>query len=157
MKEKKLTLLMVAAVLVLSGCAGSASHKIVTAHELTDDSLNCEQIKIEIAKAQEVIDEVYKDKDDVSGKDVIDGILYFPFNLVAKSQNYNKALEAADRRIERLDDLKKEKKCSSSKKIAQIKSRSISEEIQQLSSLYKSGMLTEEEFIAGKQKLLGSN
>ena len=97
--------------LLLGGCAGSANHKIVTAYEAKDVELSCSDIDSEINKAQEVIDEVNKDKSDVSGADVVDAVLWFPFNLIAKSANYNKALEAADKRIARLSELRKEKGC----------------------------------------------
>ena len=98
--------------LLFVGCAGSASHKVVTANQADDPSLTCHEIDNEIRKAQSIIDEVNKDKEDLSGKDVVDGILWFPFNLIAKHENYSSALEAADRRIEKLNGIKKEKQCS---------------------------------------------
>jgi len=97
--------------MVISGCAGSANHKIMTSYEASDTELSCSEIDAEVNKAQDVIDAVNKDKSDVSGADVIDGILWFPFNLIAKSANYNKALEAADKRMARLTELKREKGC----------------------------------------------
>ena len=96
----------------LTGCAGSADHDVLATHEARDSSLDCEGLKHEIWKAQSVIDAVNKDREDVSGADVIDGVLYFPFNLIAKSSNYEKALEAAGARIERLESLQKERDCS---------------------------------------------
>jgi len=99
------------ALIFVYACAGSASHKVLTAYEQGDADMDCVQLDTEIARAQEVIDTVNVDKSDISGKDVIDGVLWFPFNLIAKSQNYNSALEAADKRIERLSGLKTEKDC----------------------------------------------
>jgi len=98
-------------ILGIYGCAGSANHKVLTSYELSDINLDCPNIDIKMAKAQDVIDTVNQDKDDINGKDVIDGILWFPFNLIAKSSNYNKALEAADGRLERLNGLKGEIGC----------------------------------------------
>ncbi len=97
--------------LTISGCAGSASHKVLSAYEAKDLSLSCQEIEIEMYKAQEVIDAVAKDREDLSGKDMLDGVLWFPFNLIAKSGNYKKATKAAGERIARLDALKKEKDC----------------------------------------------
>lgn len=97
--------------MVISGCAGSANHRIMTSYEASDAELTCSEIDVELNKAQDVIDAVNKDKSDVSGADVIDGILWFPFNLIAKSANYNKALDAADKRMARLTDLQHEKGC----------------------------------------------
>ncbi|MBI2994060.1 MAG: hypothetical protein HYY48_07795 [Gammaproteobacteria bacterium] len=99
------------ALATLCGCAGSATHKVLTSYEENDVNLSCAEIDAEIAKAQDVIDAVNQDKEDISGKDVIDGLLWFPFNLIAKSSNYNTALKAADGRVERLTALKQEKDC----------------------------------------------
>ena len=74
--------------LSLIGCAGSASHDVVSAYQAGDTSLSCGEIDQEIIRAQVVIEEVNEDKSGLSGPDVIDGLLYFPFNLAAKSQNY---------------------------------------------------------------------
>ncbi|MBI2969391.1 MAG: hypothetical protein HYY36_01455 [Gammaproteobacteria bacterium] len=106
------TLISSLMLLIMYGCAGSASHKVLTSYEQNDVNLDCAEIDTEIAKAQDVIDAVNQDKEDISGKDVIDGLLWFPFNLIAKSSNYDKALEAADGRMERLTELKNEKGCS---------------------------------------------
>ena len=97
---------------LISGCAGSASHTVLSEYEAQDSSLSCSQIDIEMYKAQSVIDAVAKDREDMSGKDVLDGVLWFPFNLIAKSGNYKKATEAAGKRIGRLEKLKKEKGCA---------------------------------------------
>ncbi len=99
-------------IIFLNGCAGSANHRVLSSHESGDDALSCTQIEDEILVAQAIIDEVNQDKEDVSGAYVVDGLLYFPFNIIAKSNNYNKAIEAADNRIENLQTLKKEKHCN---------------------------------------------
>ena len=65
--------------LLASGCAGSATHDVVTAYQANDGSLSCSQIKSEMMKAQFVIDGVNRDKEDWTGADVIDGLLLFPF------------------------------------------------------------------------------
>ena len=95
----------------LTGCAGSANHNVLATHEAKDNSLDCEGLKHEMWKAQSVIDAVNKDREDISGADILDGVLYFPFNLIAKSSNYEKALEAAGARIERLESLQEERDC----------------------------------------------
>jgi len=40
----------------LAGCAGSATHQVVTAHQSDDELLSCPQIDTEIIKAQVIID-----------------------------------------------------------------------------------------------------
>ena len=97
--------------IALAGCAGSASHNILSKHEEKDSSLSCTEIAVEMSRAQDVIDAVQKDREDLSGKDVLDGLIWFPFNLIAKSGNYKKATEAASERIGRLEALKIQKNC----------------------------------------------
>ena len=140
--------------IVLAGCAGSAGHKVVSAYKAGDESLSCQAIQGEIIRAQVVIDEVNSDKSGISGADVVDGLLYFPFNLIAKSQNYKNALQAADKRIERLVKLQKEKECQTNSTETNEKKSKISQELKQLRDMYDAGDLTKEEFNAAKNKLL---
>lgn len=97
--------------LIITGCAGSANHDVLSEYEEKDSDLSCVEIAVEISKAQDVIDAIKQDREDLSGKDVLDGVLWFPFNLIAKSGNYKNATEAAGKRIARLENLKKEKEC----------------------------------------------
>ena len=142
---------------LLIGCAGSASHDVVSAYQAGDTNLSCGEIDQEIVRAQVVIEEVNEDKSGLSGPDVIDGLLYFPFNLAAKSQNYKNSLSAADKRIERLENLKDEKGCKdTSQEMAKTKS-SLSQELKELTKMYKSGDLSKIEFEKAKNKLLLGN
>lgn len=95
-----------AALVFISGCAGSATHDVVSSYQATDESLTCREIQTEMTKAQMVIDGVNKDKEDWTAADITDGILWFPFNLIAKDSNYSEALEAGDKRIARLTALR---------------------------------------------------
>ena len=72
---------------LLFGCAGSASHQVMSEYEATDKDLTCSEIKQETFKAQSVLDAVNKDKADLTASDITDGIFWFPFNLIAKSTN----------------------------------------------------------------------
>ena len=107
-------MVLLVAVIALSGCAVSAAHKVVTSHTAADRTMNCEAIETEILETQAIIDGINEDKDDVSGADVVDAVLWFPFNLVAKHYNYEAALEAADRRMARLYDLREAHECVAS-------------------------------------------
>ncbi len=138
----------------LSGCAGSATHKVVTANQAGDTSLTCKQIDSEIVKTQVIIDGVNEDKADMSGADVMDGILWFPFNLIAKDGNYKNALEAADKRIAQLNEMSKGKGCITSNADLDKEPASISTDLRELNKLYKEGAITEEEYKVGKSKLL---
>lgn len=140
--------------LALIGCAGSATHKVVTSNEGTDSSLSCETIDAEITRTQVIIDGVNEDKADISGADMVDGILWFPFNLIAKHENYKNALDAADKRIGRLNEIKKEKNCLRSAQSSDQKVAGVTSELRELNNLYKDGALTESEYQEAKKKLL---
>ena len=47
MTRQSLMVLLVS-VIALSGCAGSAAHKVVTSHTAADRTMNCEAIETEI-------------------------------------------------------------------------------------------------------------
>ena len=143
--------------LFLFGCAGSATHDVVSAYQSKDRTLTCSEIDKEIVRAQVIIDGINEDKSGISGADIMDGLLYFPFNMIAKSQNYKNSLSAADKRIERLENLKDEKGCKdTSQEMAKTKS-SLSQELKELTKMYKSGDLSKIEFEKAKNKLLLEN
>ena len=143
--------------IILFGCAGSATHDVVSAYQSKDSALTCSEIDKEIVLAQVIIDGINEDKSGISGADIMDGLLYFPFNMIAKSQNYKNSLSAADKRIERLENLKIDKDCKeTSKEIIKIKT-SLSQELKELTKMYKSGDLTKIEFEKAKNKLLLEN
>ena len=79
--------------IIVSSCAGSAQHEVVSANRAGDARLNCKELDAEIVRAQVIIDGVNQDKQGISGADWVDGILWFPFNLIAKSQNYKNATQ----------------------------------------------------------------
>ena len=143
--------------IILFGCAGSATHDVVSAYQSKDSTLTCSEIDKEIVLAQVIIDGINEDKSGISGADIMDGLLYFPFNMIAKSQNYKNSLSAADKRIERLENLKIDKDCKdTSKELAKIKT-SLSQELKELTKMYKSGDLSKLEFEKAKNKLLLGN
>jgi len=143
----------IAATLFLTGCAGSANHEVVSAHQATDENMSCGQLTAEMVRTQAIIDGVIKDKEDLSGADVVDGVLWFPFNLIAKNSNYNAAMDAADRRIERLSELKTAKACANDD--IKEQSQALSAKLIELNELYKKGILSEDEYRAAKSKALG--
>ena len=72
-------LFYIISLLVLFSCAGSATHDVVSAYQSKDRSLTCLEIDKEIVRAQVIIDGVNEDKSGISGADIMDGLLYFPF------------------------------------------------------------------------------
>ena len=158
----RLFLLIVSVVLPvlihITGCAGSATHKVVSANQYGDIDLSCKEIESELIKAQVIIDDVDKDKEDMTGADVVDGILWFPFNLIAKSENYRDAIDAADQRIARLNKLKKEKNCrDQDKEKTTVSIQYLSENLRELANLHKDGILTDQEYMDAKRKILDAD
>ena len=141
--------------LLLINCAGSAQHDVVSAHKSGDTDLTCKQLDQEIVRAQVIIDGVEKDKSGMSGADILDGLLWFPFNLIAKSQNYKNSLNSADRRIERVEQLKVDKGCESRSEEIKAKTEDLTQKLLDLNQLYKDGGLTKSEYTKAKRKLLG--
>ena len=138
-------------------CAGSATHDVVSAHKAGDTDLSCKELDQEIVRAQVIIDGVEKDKSGMSGADILDGLLWFPFNLIAKSQNYKNALNSADRRIERIEKLKADKGCESRSEEIKAKTEDLTQQLLDLNQLYKDGGLTKSEYTKAKRKLLGGD
>ncbi len=150
---KNILSLLLISVLVVS-CAGSAQHEVVSANKAGDARLSCSELDAEIVRAQVIIDGVSQDKQGISGADWVDGLLWFPFNLIAKNQNYKNATQAADRRIETLQNYKEKKNCDSNQQAISEKSANIVSELNQLSEMYKAGDITKDEFEAAKRNLL---
>ena len=143
--------------LLLINCAGSAQHDVVSAHKAGDTDMTCKELDSEIVRAQVIIDGVEKDKSGMSGADILDGLLWFPFNLIAKSQNYKNALNSADRRIERVEKLKVDKGCESRSEEIKAKTEDLTQQLLDLNKLYKDGGLTKSEYTKAKRKLLGGD
>ena len=143
--------------IILINCAGSAQHDVVSAHKAGDTDMTCKELDQEIVRAQVIIDGVEKDKSGMSGADIIDGLIWFPFNLIAKSQNYKNSLNSADRRIERVEQLKVDKGCESRSEEIKAKTEDLTQQLLDLNKLYKDGALTKSEYTKAKRKLLGGD
>ncbi|WP_260295645.1 SHOCT domain-containing protein [Sedimenticola hydrogenitrophicus] len=145
---------------VLSGCANSASHQVMKKEYAGDDYLTCKEIDRQKRKARIVIRGVEQDKEDMTGDDVVDGILWFPFNVIAKQSNYSSATNAAENRIEHLTLLEVEKGCraglaaSGPSSISYAADLEVTNQLHQLNSLYRTGVLTKEEYITKKKVIL---
>lgn len=152
------------AVVLVAGCAGSATHDVLSSYQASDAGLSCRQIETEMMKAQLVVDGVNKDKEDWTAADITDGLLWFPFNLIAKDSNYTEALAAGDRRIARLTELSKEKNCSTASAGAppSINTGSmetkptgdIGERLRALKEFHRDGLINDEDFKKAKDGLL---
>ena len=158
MNTKKLIVIL-ALPAILYGCANSASHRVVKKEKVQDDYMNCSDLRLEKHKVQAIIGGVEQDKQDMTGADVVDGILWFPFNVIAKQSNYASATDAAEARIEHLAMLEVERGCDpDAPRTAAAKStdEKVKKQVQQLNMLYKDGLLTQEEFLAKRKDALAT-
>ena len=152
MIKRSVSIAVLGSVLTLGGCAGSADHEVVSAYSASDEVMNCEQLTAEQVRVQAIINAVNQDKDDVTGKDMLDGLLWFPFNLIAKNSNYNSAINAANTRLMRIDSLRQEKTCSEDQLVEAEKSLEL--RLQELKSLREKDLITEEEYNQSRKKAL---
>lgn len=149
---KKTTLSIIVSAVVLAGCAGSANHEVVTAYNASDDLMSCDQLTAEQVRVQAIVNAVNQDKDDVTGKDVLDGVLWFPFNLIAKNSNYNSALNAASARLARIDSLRNDKECSSEQ--LAVAEKDLEKRLQELKDLRDKELITEDEYNSSRKAIL---
>ena len=159
------TVVCVVATVLVAGCAGSATHAVVSPYQANDANLTYEQIQIEMTKAQFVVDGVNKDKEDWTAADITDGLLWFPFNLIAKDSNYREALEACNMRIARLTNLRNDKGCTTATSVTVPLGTSkaniiqptgtVEERLIKLKLLVDQGLLSEEEAAVKRKEILG--
>lgn len=141
---------------IIYGCANSASHRVVKTEKIGDEALSCSELRTEKRKAQIIISGVEQDKADMTGADLVDGILWFPFNVIAKQSNYASATKAAEDRIDYLSSVEMEKGCKAGK-YADREGESdavATRQIRQLNGLYKEGVLTKEEYLQKRAAIL---
>ena len=152
-------LAVVATPAILYGCANSASHQVVKKEKAQDDYMSCSDIRLEKRKVQAIVSGVEQDKQDMTGSDVVDGILWFPFNVIAKQSNYASATDAAEGRIENLALLEVERGCSPDAPTMAGQTpadKKVAEQVKQLNDLYKDGLLTQEEFLTKRKAALAT-
>ena len=121
---------------IISSCAGSAQHQVVSANRAGDANLDCKGLDAEIVRAQVIIDGVNQEKQRISRAD------------------YKNATQAAYRRICVLQGYKSKKGCDSNNQEIKAKSASIVQELNDLNAMYKAGDNTKDEFEAAKRELL---
>lgn len=103
--------LLVASLVSLVGCAGSANHRVLVVSQDHDKHLGCEALDSEIDVATRLISEVEKDKNDLNEADDWDILLWFPLWPFAKTANYHMSEKTAEARIGVLEAHKIERGC----------------------------------------------
>ncbi len=131
--------------------AGCATPHVVEERQLGDEKLTCAQIEAQIADAEKFKQEA-RDERGVTGTNTAALLLFWPA-LIATYSNIEKAVNAANERKLHLQKIHTEKGCGTSATTQD--SIDLNARLKQISELHEQGALTDEEFAAAKQKLLG--
>jgi len=152
-----LSALIISFVLLIS-CAKPTVVNIVLPD---DDKLNCEKLENAVADAQEFRRKALAVTGN-TGKNQAAAILFWPA-LMMTYVNASEAIVAANERSVHLINIMQDKNCNNVDKVlAHIAStprvqtlKDLSEAYKNLNELYKSGALTEDEFVREKRQVLG--
>lgn len=104
---------LIASLVSLVGCAGSANHRVLVVTQDRDKDLSCDALDREIDVARNLISEVNKDKSDLNEADDWDMLLWLPLWPIAKTANYHMSEKTAEARIGVLEAHKIERGCYS--------------------------------------------
>ena len=97
-----------AAILAMSAAA-CATPEVVDSRQATDAQLSCAELLSEIDEAEEFRSEAREERG-VTGTNVAAAV-FFPLGLVGTYMNTEEAIEAAEERIEHLEEIYEEKNC----------------------------------------------
>ena len=146
-------------VLSLTFFYSCANPEVVNVVMPSDEKLNCDELKAGYAEARRFKQEAESVKETNTGGNVTRTLLFWPA-LVKTLHNADVAIRAANDRAYHLIDIMKNKKCKDADKLymelTKTDSITISYEIRRLHQLYKSGAITEEEYIQAKKKVIGN-
>jgi len=146
-------------VLSLTFFYSCAKPEVVNVVMPSDEKLNCDELKAGYAETRRFKQEAESVKETNTGGNVTRTLLFWPA-LVKTLHNADVAIRAANDRAYHLIDIMKNKKCKDADKLymelTKTDSITISYEIRRLHQLYKSGAITEEEYIQAKKKVIGN-
>jgi len=122
-----------------------------------DEKLNCEQLENAVAESQKIKREAEYVKDG-TGANLARAMLFWPA-WAQTLHNADVAIMAADDRNYHLIKLMKKKKCKgvdtiNAKIVGATDKNNVVSQLKDLNEMYKSGVLTKEEFEMAKKKVL---
>tara|TARA_B110000495_G_C22895044_1_gene522158 strand:+ start:271 stop:738 length:468 start_codon:yes stop_codon:yes gene_type:complete len=151
--KKKLIFLII----ILINLGSCAKPTVVDISTPNDKNLNCDELSDEFNETRRFKKEAQNVKEINSGGNMTRTILFWPA-LLKTLHNADVAIKAADARAYHIVDIMKDKKCENAGKLYSELNKTISItlsfEIKRLNQLYKRGIITEEEFIEAKKKIL---
>ena len=157
---KKILVILLTGFFFLNSCAKPT---VVDSIMPGDEELNCGQLKNSVAEAQRFI----KDAEGVkggTGDNWARGLFFWPA-IIQSYSNANEAIAAANTRKVHLFNIMRQKNCKNVGSLvvettaiggedSKRSEESLTSELQTLNELYKSGVLSEEEFKQAKKKVL---
>ena len=160
MKKFIAVIIFSSSLILLGSCAKPT---VVTVVMPGDEGLSCSQLKNEVAETQRFKREAESVKGGTGGN-ITRGIFFWPA-IIQSYSNANEAIAAANNRKVHLFNIMRQKDCKGlggfvveTSTVVQgdtkASEESITQELKSLNELYKSGVLTEEEFTQAKKKLL---
>lgn len=141
--------------ILLSSCAKPTKLEVIVPG---DKKLDCEQLEMAFLDTRDFKKKAESYKDPGSGGNLTRTMLFWPA-LLQTIHNADEASRAADERGFHLVKIMNNKKCTKADKLAAELSKKAtpvyySLEIKRLHKLYKKKIITEEEFIEAKKKVL---
>ena len=157
-KIKSSQILFCVILIWLSACAKPAVVEVTLPE---DKKLNCEKLEDAVVDAQEFRNKALSHAGSTA-KNQARAFLFWPA-LMVTYVNIHEAIVAANERTVYLINIMQDKKCDNAPRVMarvattpRVQSlKDLSEAYKSLTELYKSGALTEDEFITEKKKVLG--
>ena len=151
---KNLLTVLILSLILINSCAKPTVVNVVMPG---DKKLNCEELKDGFFETRRFKQEAESIKEVNTGGNVTRGMFFWPA-LLKTLANADEAIKAANDRGYHLVGIMKNKNCKDTDKLfaelTKTTSSYITQEIIRLNQLYKSGVLTKEEFIQAKKKVL---
>jgi len=151
---KKKLIFFITVLFILGSCAKPT---VIDISMPNDKNLNCSELNDEFNETRRFKKEAQDAKDFTTGGNTTRALLFWPA-LVKTLHNADVAISAADARAYHLVEIMKNKKCENANKfyskLNKSSSVTLSFEIKRLNQLYERGIITEEEFIEAKKKVL---
>ena len=148
---------LIVTILILITLSSCSKPIVVDISMPNDKNLNCNELNDEFVETRRFKKEAQDTKDFNTGGNVTRTILFWPA-LVKTLHNADVAIRAADARAYHVVEIMKDKKCKHSDKLYSELTKTISVtlsfEIKRLNQLYERGIITEEEFVLAKKKVL---
>jgi hypothetical protein len=154
---KKYLNLLILFFVILTACAKPT---VIDITMPKDNKLSCEKLNDEYFETRRFKKEAQNAKDFSTSGNMTRTLLFWPA-LVKTLHNADVAISAADARAYHVIKIMKSKKCKDTDKLYTELNKNISLtlsfEIKRLNKLYKRGVITENEFIAAKKKVLSKD